>query len=66
MGVADSMKSKYGDKLDVRMYTVDSPEASEYVSQFKSSTNVMLDNEWIPIDTATDKDKMDELLSRHI
>jgi len=55
------MKEKYADKLDLKIYTLDSAEALPY--QFRSSTNVLLDKELIAVDIATDADKMDKYLS---
>lgn len=55
------MKEKFGGKLDVKIYTTDSEEAKGYL--FKSSTNVLFQNDWVPLDVATDKSKMDAFLS---
>ena len=61
IGVAKVMKDNYGDRLELKMFTIDSEEAKGY--HFKGSTNVLLDGERIPIDIATDVDKMDAFLS---
>ncbi|HOW56764.1 MAG TPA: hypothetical protein PKZ12_02085 [Smithellaceae bacterium] len=55
------MKEKYADKLDLKIYPLDSDEALPY--QFRSSTNVLLDKELIAVDIATDTEKMDKYLS---
>ena len=55
------MKEKYGDSLDLRIYTTDSVEAEAY--HFRSSTNVLFEKELIPVDIATDANKMDAFLS---
>jgi len=55
------MKKKYGDKLDLKIYTTDSKEAEPY--HFRSSTNVLFENEHVPVDIATDRKKMDDFLS---
>ena len=47
--------------MELHIYTADSKEAEPY--QFRSSTNVLLDNEFIAVDIATDRDKMDAFLS---
>jgi hypothetical protein len=60
MSVAKEMKEKYGDRLDLRIYTTDSKEAEPY--HFKSATNVLFEKELVPIDIATDKSKMDAFL----
>lgn len=61
IGVATEMKEKYGDRLDVKIYTIDSKEAEPY--QFKSSTNVLFEKEYVPVDIATDMSKMDTVMS---
>jgi hypothetical protein len=61
IGVAEAMKEKYGDRLDLKIYTLASKEAEPY--NFRSSTNVLLEKETVPIDVATDKTKMDAFLS---
>jgi len=60
------MKEKFGEKLDLKIYTMDSEEAKEYTSAFKGSTNVLLDNEWVPLDVSTDKSKMEGFLSQNL
>jgi hypothetical protein len=55
------MKEKFGEKLDVKIYTTDSEEAKGYT--FKSSANVLFQNDWVPLDVATDKSKMQTFLS---
>jgi len=55
------MKKKYGNRLEVRIYTTDSKEAEPY--HFKSSTNVLFEKALVPIDIAIDKNKMDNFLS---
>ncbi len=61
IGVAEEMKKKYGDRLEVQIYTTDSKEAEPY--HFRSSTNVLFEKELVPVDIATDRDKMDAFLS---
>lgn len=61
IGVAEAMKEKYGDKIDLKIYTTDSKEAEPY--HFRSSTNVLFEKELVPVDTATDMNKMDGFLS---
>ncbi|MCK9391945.1 MAG: hypothetical protein M0Q01_10345 [Syntrophales bacterium] len=55
------MKEKYGDRLEIQIYTTDSIEAEAY--DFKRSTNVLLEKEFVPVDIATDRNKMDVSLS---
>ena len=59
--VAEKMKEKYGDRLEIQIYTTDSLEAEAY--DFKSSTNVLFEKELAPVDIATDRNKMDAFLS---
>ena len=55
------MQNKFGDSLNVQIHTIDSEAAKEYT--FKSSTNVLFADEWIPLDVATDREKMESFLS---
>ena len=64
MGVAEEMKKKYGDRLELKTYTTDSEEATPY--NFKSSTNVFFQKELVPIEIAADSSKMDDFLSRKL
>ena len=61
IGVANEMKEKYGDRLELRIYTTDSIEAMPY--KFRSATNVLFKKELVPLDIALDKNKMDVFLS---
>ena len=64
IGVAKEMKEKYGNSLELQIYTTDSKEAEIY--HFKSSTNVLFEKELVPVDIATDRDKMDAFLSSNL
>ena len=64
MDVAEKVKEKYGDKLDLNIFTSDSEEARKY--NFKSATNVLLDEETVPLDVATDQSKMEQYLEQKI
>mgnify|MGYP000956273473 FL=1 len=61
IGVAEEMKRKYGERLELKIYTTDSKEAEPY--NFRSSTNVLFEKELVSVDIATDRDKMDAFLS---
>ena len=61
IGVAEEMKKKYGERLELQIYTTDSKEAEPY--HFRSSTNVLFEKELVPVDIVTDRDKMDAFLS---
>ena len=63
-GVAKQMKDFYGEKLELSIYTNDSKEAQKY--SFKSSTNVLIDQEVISLDIATDYNKMKDYISQRI
>jgi hypothetical protein len=64
MGVASEMKGIFGEKLELKAFTTDSEEAKGY--EFKSATNVLFNNEWVPLEVATDKDGMQHYLSQRI
>jgi hypothetical protein len=61
IGVAEDMKKKYGDRIELKIYTTDSKEAEPY--HFRSSTNVLFEKEFVPVDVATNMDRMDAFLS---
>ena len=61
IGVAEEMKRKYGERLELKIYTTDSKEAEPFY--FRSSTNVLFEKELVSVDIATDRDKMDAFLS---
>jgi len=58
------MQKKFGERLNVQIHTIDSEAAKGYT--FKSSTNVLLDNGWLPLDVATDKTKMEQFLTQKL
>lgn len=66
IGVANDMNEQFGEKLDVKIYTLDSEEAKPYAHEFKASTNVLLNKEWVPLDVSIDKSKMEEYLNQHL
>lgn len=57
------MKKQFGDKLEIKIYTLDAPEARPYLLEFRGSTNVRLNNEWVPLEVAIDRDKMETFLA---
>jgi hypothetical protein len=57
------MKEKYGERLDVKIYTLNSEEAKPYALEFKGSTNVLFNKAWVPLGVATDKGQMETFLS---
>jgi len=64
IGVAKAMKEKFGEELDLNIYTHDSEEAKPY--DLKASTTAFVDQEWIPLDTVTSNERMEEFLNKHI
>lgn len=58
------MQEKFGSKLEARIHTIDSEEAKGYT--FKSSTNVLFENEWVPLKVALDKSRMEEFLNQRL
>ena len=64
IGVAKEMKKRYGKKLELKIYTIDSEEAKPY--NFKSSTNVLFQKEPVPIDVAIDSKQMVVFLSERL
>ncbi len=63
-GVANAMKEKFDDQLDLKIMLNDSEEAINY--SLKGSTSVFVDGEWIPMDVATSKENMESYLKRII
>lgn len=57
------MKEKFADQLVVKIYTMDTEEAKAYAFAFKGSTNVLFENDWVPLELAIDKAKMEKFLS---
>lgn len=57
------MKEQFGERLVVNIYTMDAAEAKPYLLHFRGSTNVRLNDEWVPLEIATDTSKMERFLS---
>ena len=64
IGVAKAMEKKFEEGLNLSIYTNDSKEAESY--DLKASTTVFVDQEWIPLDTVTSNERMEEFLNKHI
>ncbi len=58
------MKEKFDGRLNVKIFTMDSEEAKGYT--FKASTNALFQNDWVPLDVATDKSKTETFLSQKL
>jgi hypothetical protein len=61
-GDAKDMKNKFGQRLDVKIFTLDSEDAKPYAHGLRGSTNVLLDNQWVPLDVGIDRGKMEDFL----
>jgi len=61
IGVANDMKEVFGENLQIDIYTIDSEPAQKY--NFRSSTNVLFNEKFVPIGTATDSTAMKQYLS---
>ncbi len=64
IGVAEDIKEIFGEKIDLGIYTTDSEEAREY--NFRSSTNVLFEDELIPFEVSLDKDRLKDFLSERL
>ena len=62
--VAEEMKNIFGEKINLKIYTLDSIEAMQY--KFKSATNVLLDSAMVPLDISLDKEKMKNYLEEKL
>lgn len=58
------MKELFGDKVEVGIFTIDSPEALQY--NFRSSTNALFDGEMVSPEIALNKEKMKGFLEKRI
>ena len=61
-GVAKTMQERFKGRLNLRIHPANSPEAAAY--PLKGATNIFVDQEWVPLDVATSREKMEEYLSR--
>jgi len=64
IGVAKAMKKKFGEDLDLTIYTNDSKKAGSY--DLKASTTVFVDKEWISLDVVTSNERMEGFLNKHL
>jgi hypothetical protein len=58
------MKKKFREEIDLKIYTHDSPEAQNY--EFKGSTAVFVNNEFVPPDTALSSQEMEAFLKNSL
>ena len=47
--------------MDLAIHLVDSEEAAKY--EFRGSTTVFVNDEWVPLDVATNADRMEAYLA---
>lgn len=59
--MAEKMKEMYKDKLDLHIYRTDSIEAVPY--KLRSSTNLFVNDELVPLDVATSETALEKYLS---
>jgi len=60
--VARAMKEKFGEGLDLKIYTNDSEEAKAY--ELRASTTVFINESWVPLDIAISREKMEDFLKK--
>ena len=60
------MKQRFGEKLDVQIYTMASEEARDYLQDFMGATNVFLDKVRLPLPVVIDREKMEEFLTQKL
>ena len=58
--MAQSLKEEFNDRLDLRIFTNQAPEAKEF--PIKSSTNVFVNRQAVSLDTALAREKMKKFL----
>lgn len=64
IGIANKMKEKFGDKIELNIYLNDDEEAKNY--QLFSSTNVFVEDQLVSREIALDEKKMSEFLTEII
>ncbi len=60
-GVAKAMQERFRDRLNLKIHTINSPEATAY--PLKGATNIFVGQEWVSLDVATSREKMEEYLT---
>ena len=58
------MKKKFMKEIDLKIYTIDSPEAKNY--ELRSSTAVFVNDELVPPDTAFSSQEMETFLKNSL
>ena len=62
--MAEAMKKKFPDQIDLEIHTTDSDAAKGFL--FSASTMVLLDNEQVDLQTATEPAAMEKFLQEHL
>jgi len=63
IGVAEAMKKKFGEKIEVNIFTNDSEQAKAY--KLKASTTVFVNQEQISLKTAMSEEEMEKFLNNY-
>jgi hypothetical protein len=58
------MQERFGERLAVKIDTVNSPAAAAY--PLKGATNVFIGMEWVPLDVATSPERMALYLEKRL
>ncbi|MBW2092952.1 MAG: hypothetical protein JRI34_12625 [Deltaproteobacteria bacterium] len=58
--MAKKVKEKFGEAINIKMYTTDSLEAEQY--GIRSAITVFINGEQVPVKTAMSQEKMEEYL----
>ena len=64
IGVAKKVEEKFGEGVDLKIYTNDSVEAMNY--SLKSSTSVFVNGEQVPLGTALSQEGMEEFIQKQM
>ena len=62
IGVAKNVEEKFGEKVNLKIYTNDSAEALKY--NLKSATSVFVNGELVPLETALSQEGMEEFIQK--
>ena len=62
--MAKKVEEKFGEGIDLKIYTNDSPEAMKY--SIKSATSVFVNGEPVPLETALSQEGMDEFIKKQM
>ena len=64
IGVAKKIEEKFGEGVDLKIYTNDSGEAMKY--SIKSATSVFVNGELVPLETALSQEGMEEFIKKQV